>query len=190
MTKRRLLLSFILLAIVATCPAQASKVADLEPGLQEALVRDAAACRKNHDAAATDADRAQLLQSAANVQTIHSAARTGRIDGVIVTLEGGCGCQGTNCPAFVYLKSDDGYRLGLQSQLSSLKLMKGFAHGMPALSGKFTVSDTQEETTIYNWDGSEYLASMCATVTQVKGRKIPTIAQHDCGKPLKKEKKK
>lgn len=154
---------------------QSSIVANLEPGLQKALVQDAA-CRT-----ATQGDSSQFMQVPIKTEEIRAA---GREAGVIAAPQDACHCQEENCSTYVYVKSGEDYRLALENRFASLHPMKIAKHGLPSLSGKLQVSDSREETTVYDWDGKEYVPSLCATVTQRKNQRLPMIARHACGKPL------
>ena len=157
---------------------QSSPLANLDPGLQQALLHDAA-CH-----AAPAGNGAPLLQ--VEVKTEEIRVR-GREAGVIAAPQDACHCEGENCATYVYLKSGDDYTLALENKFASLHPMNGVMHGLPSLSGKLEVSDSQEETTVYNWDGKEYKASLCATVSRVKNRKLPVIRRHPCGNTLAKK---
>jgi hypothetical protein len=166
------LVLILLTASAATGGEQSSTVAKLEPGLQQALL---------HDAACTGGpatpDEAQLLQAPVRMEQIFVA---GREAGVIAAPMDACHCEGDNCKTYVYLKSDDGYRLTLEKKFASLHPMKIAKHGLPSLSGKLQMNEQQEETTVYDWDGKQYLPSLCATVTRHKNQKLPAIARHAC----------
>ena len=165
----------LFLRSVAVGGGQSSTIANLEPGLQQALLHDAA-CRT-----APQADPSQLLQVPVRTEEIRAA---GREAGVIATPQDACHCEDENCATYVYLKSGEDYRLALENKFASLHPMKIAKHGLPSLSGKVQVNESQEETTVYDWDGQEYQPSLCATVTQRKNQRLPLIAKHACGKPL------
>ena len=97
---------------------------------------------------------------------------------MIVKVQRTCHCQNANCDALVYLRSGEGYRLALREKYASLHPMKIVKLGMPSLTGKLEVSSFKMETTVYDWDGKSYKASLCATV--VKGKRVPSITQHPC----------
>lgn len=173
------------------CGAQAVKIADLDPELREAVVRDLAQCpskaeapKKNDTAKAgspgADAAREQLLQTPMNIQPLHGAG--GRVAGVIAIPSEGCHCRDGNCTAYVYLKSRDSYRLALKQDFASLHTMKSYKHGMPSLTGRHTVSSSVYETAVFDWDGSEYQATLCARVTQGKDPRRPAIVKQECRK--------
>jgi hypothetical protein len=157
---------------------QSSSMANLDPALQQALLHDAA-CH-----AAPAADGTQLLRVPVKTEEIRVR---GREAGVIAAPQDACHCEGENCATYVYLKSGDDYTLALENKFASLHPMNGAMHGLPSLSGKLEVNDSQEETTVYNWDGKEYKASLCATVSRVKNRKLPVIKRHPCGSTLAKK---
>jgi hypothetical protein len=141
----------------------------LAPDLKAAVLRDAA-CTKSADAQDTEPALAAL--------PIRSG---GREVGTIVEVQGTCHCQNANCDALVYLRSGAGYRLALREKYASLHPMKIVKRGMPSLTGKFEVSSLKMETTVYDWDGTSYQPSLCATV--VKGKRVPSITQHPCKPP-------
>lgn len=114
-----------------------------------------------------------------NVQSIHNSR--GQKVGIIARADNACHCAKGNCATYVYLKSGPSYRLALKENLASLRQLRGFKQSMPALSGKLQVSASRAETIIYEWDGGEYRAGICATVVQEKGRR-PAITKHLCGK--------
>jgi hypothetical protein len=99
---------------------------------------------------------------------------------VIASPRDGCHCQGSNCATFVYLKGEDDYRLAFAGSYASLKPMKVFMHGLPSLSGKVQVSEQAEETTVFDWTGKEFRASLCATVSQGPKQRLPRIIRHPC----------
>ncbi len=137
-----------------------------------------------HDAVcrtAPQADPSQLLQVPVKTEEIFAA---GREAGVIASPQDACHCEEENCSTYVYLKSDESYRLALEDKFASLHPMKIAKHGLPSLSGKVQVNESQEETRVYDWDGKEYKPSLCATVTQHKNQRLPAIVKHPCGKPL------
>ena len=102
----------------------------------------------------------------------------GRESGTVVKVEGTCHCQSNNCDTLVYLHSGDQYHLALHEKYASLHPMKIVKHGMPSLTGEFELSAQKMETTVYDWDGKVYKASLCATV--IKAGKLPKITQHPC----------
>lgn len=166
-----------LLASAANGGEQSNIVAKLDPGLQQALLHDAA-CGAT-PASSSPSDDAQLLQAPVRMEEIVAA---GREAGVIAAPLDTCHCEGDNCKTYVYLKSGEAYRLTLENRFASLHPMKIVKHGLPSLSGKLQVSEAQEETTVYDWDGKQYLPSLCATVTRRKNQRLPVIARHACGK--------
>jgi hypothetical protein len=172
---------YLVIALAFVCGSatlggqQSSTLANLDPGLQQALLHDAA-CHPT-----PIADGPQLKQVEVKTEEIRVG---GREAGVIAAPQDTCHCEGENCSTFVYLKSGDDYKLTLEDRFSSLHPMKVAMHGLPSLSGKLQVNDSQEETTVYNWDGKEYKPSLCATVSQIKNRKLPVIVRHPCGKAL------
>jgi hypothetical protein len=165
-------LLFLFLAGTAFSGEPAGRIVDLQPELQQALVRDDL-CVKNTD----QVNGGQELQSPVLTEQIFSA---GREAGVIAAPQDDCHCRNGNCSTFVYLKSGGAYKLALESKFSSLHPMKVIKHGLPSLSGKFQVSPVQEETTIFDWSGTGYQPSLCATVTQNKNRRLPAISRHPC----------
>jgi hypothetical protein len=162
----------LLLASAAIGGEQSNIMAKLEPGLQQALLHDAA-CRT----ASSSSDQAQLLQVPVRMEEIVAA---GRDAGVIAAPLDACHCDGDNCKTYVYLRSSEGYLLTMQDKFASLHPMKVAKHGLPSLSGKLQVSQVTEETTVYDWDGKRYRPSLCATVTRHKNQKLPVIARHAC----------
>ena len=142
----------------------------LSADLKAAALRDAA-CAKALDTQESDATLEAL--------PIRSG---GRDVGTIIEVQGACHCQNTNCDALVYLRNGDGYRLALHEKYASLHPMKIVKQGMPSLTGQFAISSLKMETTVYDWDGTTYKPSLCATV--VKGRKVPSITQHRCKTPM------
>jgi hypothetical protein len=166
MTARYLSLLFVLFAAVAFTAQQPAPTPELQPELKQALAHDDA-CFKPGSPAASD----QALAGSVAADPIST--------GQSVT-EDACGCANGNCSTFVYLKSGDSYKLALQDRFSSLKPMKIVKHGMPSLSGKFQVSAGQEETTVFDWSGRQYQPSLCATVTQRKNVRLPSISRHPC----------
>lgn len=154
---------------------QSARVADLDPGLQQALAHDAA-CEKTTGASADDKS-SPLPDSPVVTEDIRAG---GREAGVIAAPQDACHCNNANCKTYVYLKSGDSYRLALEETFASLRPMKIIKHGMPSLSGKFQVNDMQEETTVFDWNGQAYEPSLCATVTRFKNQKLPRIVKHEC----------
>jgi hypothetical protein len=170
----RLPCCLLLLVISAAVTCGAQSFADLDAGLRSALLRDAA-CVSNANAG----DGSQLLKSEVGLTNF----RGDRQAGVVVVPRGACPCASGNCATFVYLKSGDDYHLAFARNLASLRPMRrGFHHGLPDLSGKIQVSDSQSETVVYEWDGSGYRPTLCATVTQRPGQKRPAIVKHGCDK--------
>jgi hypothetical protein len=155
----------------------AGTVADLPAELQEALLRDAA-CEKPADSPA--ADPAQFLETPITTQDIRGA--THAQVGVIAAFQDGCHCRDRNCTTYVYLKNGHGYKLAFSRVFTSLHPMRVFKRGWPSLTGKLQLSDSKAETTVYDWTGSEYQPSLCATLTQLKGQPRPAIARHGCAK--------
>src|SRR5262249_12047242 len=129
------------------------------------------------EASNPDAARAQLLESQVDIQEIR-----GTPGGVIAAPQGDCSCAGSSCAIYVYLKDGQAYRLSFKSEFTSLHPMKVYKRGMPSLTGKLEISDTQAETRVYDWNGQQYEASLCATVTQGRNQRLPSIARHECGK--------
>jgi hypothetical protein len=174
MNARYRFLLFILMVGTAFSGEPSGRIADLQPELKQALVRDDACVRS-----ADQANASQELQSPVNTQEILTA---GHDAGVIAAPQDDCHCRNGNCSTFVYLKSGDDYKLALENRFASLHPMKVVKHGLPSLSGKFQVSAVQEETTIYDWSGTDYEPSLCATVTQRNNQRLPSISRHPCSK--------
>lgn len=174
MTSRFFFLLFVFVAGTAFSGEPSGRIVDLQPELKQALVRDDS-CVKTTDRV----QETQELQSPVMTQEIVSA---GREAGVIAAPQDDCHCRNGNCSTFVYLKSGDVYTLAFEHRFASLKPMKVVKHGLPSLSGKFQVSPVQEETTIYDWSGSDYEPSLCATVTQREHQRLPSISKHPCNK--------
>jgi hypothetical protein len=162
----------LLLTSAAIGGEQSNTLGKLEPGLQQALLHDAAC-----GTASSSPDETQLLQVPVRMEEIVAA---GREAGVIAAPLDACHCDGDNCKTYVYLKSGEGYRLTMENKFASLHPMKIAKHGLPSLSGKLQISQLQEETTVYDWDGTRYQPSLCATVTRHKNQKLPVIARHAC----------
>ena len=171
---RLLIVVCCLACLTIECRAQSSESADLDPALRDMLARDSACEAGGVGAEADPADAGQTP----NVQSIHNSR--GRNAGIIARAESACHCSRGNCSTYVYVKSGGNYRLALKESLASLRPLRGFKQSMPALSGKLLVSDSQAETIIYEWDGSEYHAGICAMVVQSKGH--PVITKHPCAK--------
>jgi hypothetical protein len=136
------------------------------------------------DAVPRDSACAMTGDSPQNGAAVTSALpiRMGARDlGTIVTVQGACHCQSTNCDTLVYLRAAGGYRLAFKEKYASLHPMKIVKRGMPSLTGQFEVSAAKMETTVYDWDGKEYRPSLCATV--VKGGRVPSISRHPCKSP-------
>ncbi len=168
----------ILLSLLATSVMSQNgtgTIADLPPGLQEALQRDSA-CEKTASASSPEPD--QFLQNPVVTQEIRGAV--GVAVGVIVAQQDACHCRDTNCTTYVYLKDGPAYKLAFSHIFSSLHPMKVFKRGYPSLTGKLRLDESRTETTVYDWTGSDYQPSLCASITQVKGQKRPTIARHEC----------
>jgi hypothetical protein len=168
----------ILLSLLATSAMSqngTATIADLPPELQEALKRDFA-CETA--ASATSPEPDQLLQDPIVTQEIRGAA--GAEVGMIVAQQGACHCREANCATYVYLKDGPGYRLAFSHIFSSLHPMKVFKRGYPSLTGKMRLDESRAETTVYDWTGSDYQPSLCATITRVKGQKRPAIVKHEC----------
>jgi hypothetical protein len=161
------------------CGAQTVKLADADPQLRDALLRDAQ-CPASPAAASGDADRSDLLQARFNTQSLHGAG--GAVVGVIAMPAEGCHCRNENCTAWVYMKSPGGFRLVLRQAFELLRPMKAWKHGIPSITGRFKVSETVYTTSVRDWDGSAYQPTMCATVTQGRDPHRPSIVKQDCPK--------
>ncbi len=172
MKARYSFLILLFLAGSALIGEPSGRIDNLQPELRQALVRDDA-CVKSAD----DPARSRELQAPVMTEEILTS---GHEAGVIAAPQDDCHCREGNCSTFVYLRSGDQYRLALEDSFASLRPMKVVKHGLPSLSGKFQVSDVKEETTIFDWSGKEYEPSLCATVTQRKGQRLPSIAKHLC----------
>lgn len=169
-----LFLIFVLIAGTAFSGEPSGRIADLQPELKEALTHDDACVRTSADP----------LQNPVETQQIVSG---GHASGVIAAPQDECDCRNGNCSTFVYLRSGDSYKLALEDRFASLHPMKISKNGLPSLSGKFQVSEAQEETTVYDWNGKAYLPSLCATVTQRKNVRTPSITRHPCKSTLKRD---
>ena len=165
--------AIIFLAAAASAGDDPAALSNLQPELQQALLHDAA-CSKP-----TASDSENLMTVPVKTEEIRVG---GREAGVIASPQDACHCESQNCATYVYLRSGDSYKLALENSFASLRPMKIIKHGLPSLSGKLQVSDSQEETTVYDWDGHDYEPSLCATVTQRKNSRLPSIAQHACGR--------
>ena len=173
---------FVLLAgTVVFCADQPGTIADLQPELREALAHDAA-CKKPLQVTASAPDN--VLNTPVQTQEIHVA---GRPAGVIVEPRDTCHCQGENCTTYVYIKQAENYKLALAVTLTSLHPMKITKHGLPSLTGKLQLNEAEAETTVYDWNGREYLPSLCATIRQRKNQRLPAIAAHQCSRIPKRD---
>jgi hypothetical protein len=162
------IISFLLL-LIATCAVCATQQATVPAELKDTVLRDVA-CNSGGDPASAD--------PALSAVTIRAG---GKEAGTIIAVQGECHCQGANCDTLVYLRKGDQYRLALHEKYASLHPMKIVKRGMTSLTGKFEVNAEKAETTVYDWDGKDYRASLCATVTR-RGKLPPSIAQHPCKK--------
>jgi hypothetical protein len=172
--KARYPLLLLILAGTAFSGEPVGRIADLQPELKQALVRD--------DVCVRSADQAKASQELQSPVAMQEILTSGREAGVIAAPQDDCHCRNGNCSTFVYLKSGDDYKLALEDRFASLHPMKVVKHGLPSLSGKFQMSAVQEETTIYDWSGTDYEPSLCATVTQRKNQRLPSISRHPCNK--------
>jgi hypothetical protein len=172
MTTRFCFLLLLFLAGNAFSGAPADRIADLQPELKQALMRDDT-CVKNSTGRAAPSE----LESPVVAQQILSG---GREAGVIAAPHDDCHCRNGNCSTFVYLKAGEEYKLQFADKFVSLRPMKIIQHGIPSLSGKYQVSERAEETTIFDWTGKQYQPSLCATVTQRKNQRASSIVRHPC----------
>ena len=174
-------LLFVLFAATAFPAQQSGSMADLQPELKQALAHDDACFRTGSAVSNQALASAVATEPVVTEQVVTEQIRVGgREAGIIAAPQGGCDCANGNCSTFVYLKSGDSYKLALEDRFSSLKPMKIVKHGMPSLSGKFQVTPGREETTVFDWSGRRYQASLCATVTQRKSVRLPSISRHPC----------
>ena len=176
--------SFLAILLISLVSAkggeQYARVSELQPELQQALVRDAVCSAKSGDAdaqARVASESKTLLDAPVSTQELLAS---GREAGVIAAPHDQCHCTNENCSTFVYLKADNTYKLALRDTFASLHPMKGSMHGLPSLSGKYQVNANQEETTVFNWNGHQYEPGLCATVTRRHNQKVPAIATHPC----------
>jgi len=160
-------LAFYILLMIVAGSTFAIQGAAVPPPLRDLALHDAA-CVDAADSPGGDA--ASLAAQPIRVG--------GHELGTIVTVHGGCHCQGANCDALVYLHKVEQYKLALHEKYASLHPMKIVKRGMPSLTGQFEIGTAKMETTVYDWDGKDYRPSLCATVTR-NGR-VPTIARHPC----------
>ncbi|HKF22360.1 MAG TPA: hypothetical protein VKE93_12380 [Candidatus Angelobacter sp.] len=193
-TKLTIVVMSIVLLNCALCHAEPGTVAGLQPGLRDALLRDAACSPADHpspprpggletpgvEPAPAEAGPSPMLDAAVTTQDIHSAA--GANVGVIVTFNDACHCRDSACGTYVYLKNNAGFKLALSGAFSSMHAVRVFKRGYPSLTGKVQISKAQVESTVYDWNGKTYAPSLCATITQTAGRKVPSILHHDCAK--------
>ncbi len=192
------ILLFVLASALASF-AQPDQISALDPGLRDALVRDAS-CGSQSAPRIADDPAAQFLQSHVKLQTFR-----GTQHGLIVVLDGACRCseigpergsergstsgatsgaeagsQAANCATYVYLRSGDSYRLALHGVFASLRpLSKGLRHGMPSLTARFEAGDSKAETVIFEWSGKEYQPTLCASIVESGKRRLP-ITKHAC----------
>jgi len=163
-------------------PVNASgTVADLPADLREALLHDAVCTQAADSVGSAESGPASLLASQVNAQEIRGA-KPGAVVGMIAAVSGGCHCHGPNCGTYIYLKSDSGYKLAFSGEFASLHPSRVYKSGYPSLSAKAQISESQAESTVYDWNGRTYVPNLCATITQSQGRKVPAIAHHPCPK--------
>lgn len=162
-----LLTGFMINSFAVTSPQQ--QVNSVPPDLKEAIMHDTA-CAGTTDVKDSEPTLTEI--------PIRSGSKE---VGAIIEVQGACHCQATNCDSLVYLRTGQGYRLALHEKYASLHPMKIVKLGMPSLTGQFEVSDLKMETTVYDWNGKDYMPTLCATV--VKGKKPPTITRHPCKIP-------
>jgi len=172
---RRKLSIMMLLLTSALSKAGSDTVADLPADLRDALVRDAACTRTSPE---LETELEEFLKSQVKIQEIRSATR-GQV-GSIVTFADSCHCRDVNCGTYVYLLTGKGYKLAIAGSFASLHPMRVSKRGFPSLTGKLQVSDTQAETTVYDWNGKGYEPTLCATVRQAENQKRPSIIRHQC----------
>lgn len=174
--KIRPILSIMLLLLTSVLSkAGSDTVADLPADLRDALVRDAA-CSEASPGAGTEP--AEFLKSPVKIQEIRGATR-GQV-GSIVTFEDSCHCHDVNCGTYVYVLTGKAYKLAIAGSFASLHPTRFSKGGFPSLTGKLQVSDTQAETTVYDWNGKSYQPTLCATVQQAENQKRPSIIRHGC----------
>ena len=178
-TELKIIAMFLMLLSSALGQAAPGTVAGLPSELREAVLRDAA-CSHPAETASDETARANWLETAVATQDIRSAG--GASVGVIVAFSDGCRCRDANCGTYVYLKNGSDYKLAFSGTFSSLHAVRVFKHGYPSLSGKVQLNKAQAESTVYDWNGKAYAPSLCATITQGAGRRVPSIVHHDCTK--------
>jgi hypothetical protein len=178
-TKLTIVAMSIVLLNGALCQAAPGTVADLPPELRDALLHDAA-CSQAEEPTSGERAPSRLLEAVVATQDVRNAA--GANVGVIVTFNDACHCRDATCGTYVYLKNDEGYKLAFSGAFSSLHPVRVFKRGYPSLTGKVQISKAQVESTVYDWNGKAYAPSLCATITQRAGRRVPSIVHHDCAK--------
>jgi len=171
------------LASALICSAQPGQISSLEPGLRDALVRDATCADKSAPRVADDPSFS--LQSHVRVQTFR-----GVHPGSIVVLDGACDCWDSgakggsklgNCATYVYLRTGDSYRLALHGVFASLHpLLKSLRYGMPSLTARFDAGDSKAETFIFEWTGKDYKPTLCASIVESTGKRRAAITKHSC----------
>src|SRR5262249_27307783 len=171
---------FFLMLSTRSAGGMTGTVADLPSDLREALVHDAACAQTSDASGPSESGPPSILASQVNAQEIHGPKAM--VIGVIATLSGGCHCHGPNCGTYVYLKSDSGYKLAFSGEFASVHPSRVYKGGYPSLSAKAQISDTQAESTVYDWNGRTYAPNLCATITQTPGRKVPALGHHPCPK--------
>ncbi len=182
-TRSAIAILLFALASALVCSAQSGQVSNLDPGLRDALVRDAT-CSAQSAPRIADDPSSQFLQSQVRVQTFR-----GTHPGSIVVLDGACHCgeggsEGGsklgNCATYVYLRKGDSYLLALHGVFASLRpLLKSLRYGMPSLTGRYEAGDSKAETVIFEWSGKDYKPTLCASIVESNKRRL-AIAKHDC----------
>lgn len=164
----------MLLLTSALSKAGSDTVADLSADLRDALIRDAACTRT---APGPETDPAEFLKSPVKIQEIRSATRQ---VGSIVTFADSCHCSDVNCGTYVYVLTGKAYKLAIAGSFASLHPMRVSKGGFPSLTGRLQVSETEAETTVYDWNGKSYQPTLCATLRQAENQKRPSIIRHPC----------
>jgi hypothetical protein len=178
-TELKMVAMFLMMFSSALGQTVSGTVAGLPPELRDAVLQDAA-CSQSSETASGENTRTNWLETAVATRDIRSAG--GANVGTIVAFSDACRCRDANCGTYVYLKNGPGYKLAFSGTFSSLHPVRVFKHGYPSLSGKVQLNKAQAESTVYDWNGKTYAPSLCATITQGTGRKVPSIMHHECAK--------
>jgi hypothetical protein len=110
-----------------------------------------------------DDDRIREIASTARIRLVDLGKGNPVVLATSISMEGGC--DGTNCPFWIFQNSPDGYISLLDTVAASYTIQPDSTNGFSDLVMMRHVSATESNLTLYRYQDGKYVDSGCYTAT-------------------------